>query len=1083
MNTNLLSIIYLNLDFLRDFFEGFEENILEVALYLVNIGYVVLYAVTVLLHELALSFLLYTPTPGTNEGEGTVEYYIFSAPPEENSFHILHLVINDIIEPLALFLVLFAIVVTLFLSIFDIVIEDIGLNSSEAKKRLFVAPLLIILWIPLANLVLYFAFTMTDFIQGITIIGEAFEVETDIGGLSGGEINIGSYFDAMVPSDMAQLAASLQIQAIIIGLAVITSFISALIYLLGFLLAIMRVVLLFVFYVLGPIAIVLWAFNWKELAKLGGTTISWFVLLSLIPVVAAFMELILPVIFVIMTEFINHTVFNALETSLPFSNILIFESINASELVAEFYASFITQGAQSILAIVFLLLTPIFITIFPWGIVIGFKKAMAAGVAAGGLAAGGVALGAGGALLGASKGASGISSAYSAAYDSAKEGVSGDAMGTAAGMTASSISRRKVMAGTAKNLGKGFKNRMGENAKAVKYGLKQKYKNTSWRDAEKSIVDSKVLDKRLGTFGDTVQTGLKTDLTAKDKISDLQLLKDDEEMSHEQGYSSREAADIPLDENGYLDESRATDEDRVKMMARESEINAMADNLDSDQARLEMAQEIFDGNYEENMEKITDEELANKYVNTMMSEDKNVEDIWSTSTIEDINQALSDVDKKQLRYQIEFDNPEKSKELKEDIDSFMENTIDDDMLLIENDLKHALYNEEDIYQDNIKEETDRLFNDQFKNNNSIEIKSEDSTISTTEANELLLEEFVKNGGDKRGLEKALSHPDLDESIVDTEEEINQLFNNLQNSLESVSTSLESQDFEIDLDNPIESIVDEYEKVFKNTSISASEFDSDMPTQFNFFQEFMTEVSNLGLDDIGQFDAQVQGTFVEEAITEALETHEEHIRQNTNIDIDAEDMGALDLETRIDLMEFVNEDELQKTIDKKLKHLSELGGNEMLSSKEIANQTEMIAEAVNERAKESVEKFTKEKSKDFENQLSDLSDVKSERVMNEFSDDTSEFLNTIQEKEVEMFEELESISEERRQQIVAEIDSINVHEIQPTIDFKQMGLTKEDIKNDYESVVNNLTEKFNMSKEEVESEIEEDFEWVDFEDDE
>ena len=47
----------------------------------------------------------------------------------------------------------------------------------------------------------------------------------------------------------------------------------------------------------------------------------------------------------------------------------------------------------------------------------------------------------------------------------------------------------------------------------------------------------------------------------------------------------------------------------------------------------------------------------------------------------------------------------------------------------------------------------------------------------------------------------------------------------------------------------------------------------------------------------------------------------------------------------------------------------------------------------------------------------------------------------------------------------------------------MVLTKEDIKNEYELVVNNLTEKFNMSKEEVESEIEEDFEWVDFEDDE
>ncbi len=381
----------------RDFVETPADWFAQIFDFFMDILLRVLSFFFLLFHEMALEFLSYTPYPGKNEGE----QHIFTTPDSGSAFYTMINFNNDFIEPFALLMVFFGIIFILFIRIFDIMIQDFGVNTQEGMKRLFIAPIVIVLWMPMANLLLFFAAGMTDWLLTVNLEGVDEIVED--GGLDAadedGNLNVESYINALGRNEDVNVAVgTLQsIYGLIYGLIAVGT--ASIIYIFVVFAAAIRILGVYGFYALAPIGVVLWSFKWRGFAKLGGNIIRYFILFAIFPIGVALINLMAPPLLFALQNVMDG-VFDELAFSAkdPLSDPDDPTEINATDVIST------EEGA----AFIFIILTPLLIGVVPWGIIIGFDKAMkAAGIAAAGgvLAAGTIATGGATlATLGAAKG-------------------------------------------------------------------------------------------------------------------------------------------------------------------------------------------------------------------------------------------------------------------------------------------------------------------------------------------------------------------------------------------------------------------------------------------------------------------------------------------------------------------------------------------------------------------------------------------------------------------------------------------------------------------------------------------------------
>lgn len=336
-----------------------------------------------------------TTTPHPVNGSGFV---LFGEPTDE--FEGLQQVMESGIIPLSLLLVIFGIAIVMFVRIFDVAI-GLSFDGEEAQKRLLLAPILISLWIPLANMVLVIAHGLTGFFVAVgesITIGEIFaDPPDDFAQGDDASLDIMGLFESLAPGDGV---TDVNIEDYFTGDAVETAvgmgmgiymlmFISPVI-LIAVILALMRIMVLYVLYVLGPVGIMLWSIKWRELGELGGKIVRQFVLLALFPVPAALVIALMPVIAIGAEEAILASlaeIFGGTASDVSTGGGA-FDYIGLNEMMRA------QIGAAAVILVGFA----------PWALVLGFstatKLAGGAAVAGGAVATGGAALGAAGAAKG-----------------------------------------------------------------------------------------------------------------------------------------------------------------------------------------------------------------------------------------------------------------------------------------------------------------------------------------------------------------------------------------------------------------------------------------------------------------------------------------------------------------------------------------------------------------------------------------------------------------------------------------------------------------------------------------------------------
>lgn len=387
-------------------------------------------------HEISMGFLTYTPYPGKPEGD-TV---IFGTPESGDIFYTMITFNRDFIEPFALLIVFFGIIFLLFIRIFDIMIEGLGINTSEGMKRLFIAPLIIVLWLPIANLLLFFAYGMTNWLTEVELSGveDMVREDHDMSITSGedeteGHLSIESYINLLgrdedVGGSIGTVQATI---GIFYGISAVL--IASIIYLFVLFGAVIRVIGLIGYYALAPIGVVLWAFKWRGFAKIGTKIVRNFILLALFPIGVGFVNLMAPPIFIALLSIIED-IYSSINFSME-------EPMGGTDESNNFaFTDIIPQ--QEAGAFLFIILTPILVGIVPWGIVIGFDKAMTAakGAAVAGVGAAAV-VGTGGAALGGLGAAKGVAGGASGLMSGAKKAKSG--MGTAYSEVVNTEKRKK----------------------------------------------------------------------------------------------------------------------------------------------------------------------------------------------------------------------------------------------------------------------------------------------------------------------------------------------------------------------------------------------------------------------------------------------------------------------------------------------------------------------------------------------------------------------------------------------------------------------------------------------------------------
>ena len=711
----------------------------------------------VIMHEFSLGLLTYTPYPG--ESEENSSQYIFGTPEEGDIFYTIITFNNNFIEPFALLMVFTGIIFLLFLRVFDIVIDDIGINTQEGMKRLFIAPIMIVLWIPIANLILYFAFGMTEWLTSLTLPGmeeimqddSAVDYDTDEDG-SGSELGVMSYVELFERDEDAALGVFTSLLFIMYGAAAIL--VSAIIYLFVMIGAFLRVLGVFGFYALAPIGIVLWSFKWRDFAKIGGTIIRYFILLAIFPIGVAFINLMSPPL-LMAVQLASEDIIAEI-TDFTWNNPVHEGSINMTDVISN----------EEVMGVAFIIMTPILVGIIPWGIVIGFDKAIKMGVGAAGVAgAGALALGTGG------LGAAGLGLAN--ADNIAKAGASAAGSAKNRAIRAGADMREKMTKENAYSFGNDMKS--GAFNKAKRYGtmtgLKNRVKGTesylkskgrgavemkdSWinkrdnmneslfgakdrlsnavektnrTEMEKAFADSSFVSKRLkhtklGFMQDAAKAHLKGEDFLHSQLARTELAKDERE--HNEGGLFTDSVDGELiDEDGNINEEHLEnmdEADAVEEFTKMHEEKALASELAEDD---DLKKQYMDYKYRESIRRddmsaikafspekrddhlddVNNDEMVHTFMSALQPDsDMEPEDVFGVTGAQEAKDIFKNLDTSKVESQMINSDNHAHRQFKtnhaEEIQEIFNEKYGDDAndTLLEREYRKALYDKSEQY--------------------------------------------------------------------------------------------------------------------------------------------------------------------------------------------------------------------------------------------------------------------------------------------------------------------------------------------------------------------------------------------------
>lgn len=232
------------------------------------------------MYEAAKAIIIWSPYPGSGIS-GSSQVYIFEKPPE-GVFVPLFDIAGSYMEPISILFVSFGIVLVLSLSVFESGLPAINIGADTNRQKLLVAPFLILMWIPLASIILLLAAGVTDLFTTITIPESAFGTTAN--------------YSAAVNE-----SASVQNGKTVEKLAVLGSLIPAVTFLLlSLLFGVIRAFGLLALFSVGPIAISFWAMDFKGLnmglGGLGKSIIERYLQLAFFPVPAAFSIAMIPLL-------------------------------------------------------------------------------------------------------------------------------------------------------------------------------------------------------------------------------------------------------------------------------------------------------------------------------------------------------------------------------------------------------------------------------------------------------------------------------------------------------------------------------------------------------------------------------------------------------------------------------------------------------------------------------------------------------------------------------------------------------------------------------------------------------------------
>ena len=635
MASSVLAVLTGGVDAVTDILFAFVNVFLTI---IFHGFFLIIYA----LHQILLEFVLIRPVPRNSSGD-----IVIMGTGVEEPFTSFASVIDGYLEPFAMVLVLLGVAILLFLRIFDVVI-DVGVDVEKAQKRLLLAPIFILLWIPIANIVLSLGYGLTEIFMNMNVKFDptAFSGLKDVYLDGSGELDIKNYVLSIAPGVSLNAFTADTTLSMFIGISLMGP--AALIYIIGVVAAAFRVVGIYIFYITGPISIALWASSWRDLSDIGKRYIKYFILLALFPVPAALLNTLIPILALSIENALMIALSGAFSTgggaSSATGSSIGFSSNPISAL-----------GLGGVIRAIMIIVIPVIIGFAPWVFVIGVNGAMkVAGGAAIGTAAvatgGAVAMGAGSSML--SKGASAASSKAmsksSKLSSAAKRGskIKGSVGEKAGGVT----SRAKELGGKVPGSGKA---KMGaqyavtganyakKHRKNIQRGVSsvaKKHSNNSAINAMATGLEKEAdmednmrdrLTKARDTFGGLKHVDEDGELT-QEGVSEIdrQVLSD--KMSLSEARTALNTVDgFSYDENLTEDEMRRKGSKAIHQVYEESDsLTEVKDTL-GDPLENSVSGKIENIKYHELLEKaqqkgLEDAFLSSDYVNGNLS-DKNQE--------------------------------------------------------------------------------------------------------------------------------------------------------------------------------------------------------------------------------------------------------------------------------------------------------------------------------------------------------------------------------------------------------------------------------------------------------------------------
>lgn len=453
--------------------------------------------------DILLNSVIISPVPRDADGNLAIFGPVESFEGDANSEMLSETaeIATGYMEPIGFLIIFIGIGLVLFFRIFDVVINT-DFDSETAQKRLLIAPILILLWIPIANIILAVASGITDLFLSIDVSVSSSLTGEGIG--TGEDLDYSALLNSFGPTDAEgnfDLTAT-KVPAIIIGSLFLGA--SFLVFLVTLLAAFIRLFALYLLYAIGPLAIAMWAFAWKKISELGSSYIRYFVLLAIFPAPAALISKLAPIFIVTLETVVVGNITGGETTTSGTGTVVnsdLYDTIGLNRVVRAFG----------------LLIVPLAVGFGPWVFVIGLGNAMtlAAGTAAVGTlaATGGGALVASGGLSAAKKGAS-------------KAGVKGKAANLAGKAKEKAPDGATKAGGVAKRGASTVANsRVGRGVASVG-GTVRDYGGVAY-DHRKEIADKVANSKMLastGGFGRMVQGGagiLSSEMGMREDAKDI----------------------------------------------------------------------------------------------------------------------------------------------------------------------------------------------------------------------------------------------------------------------------------------------------------------------------------------------------------------------------------------------------------------------------------------------------------------------------------------------------------------------------------------------------------------------------------